>query len=53
VIQNVEDLEAELSRKPFLYLPSLEQGKIPIAEAGVAEDIPTRAPKGSDWTTAE
>ena len=39
-IENVEEFGAELSRKPFFYRPVLEQGKIPIAEAIVAEKIP-------------
>src|ERR1700674_1784257 len=47
MIQNVEEFGAELGRKPFFYRPILEQGKIPIAEARVAEDIPTRRSEGS------
>jgi len=40
VIQNVEDFHAKLSRKPFFYRKVLEEGKIPVAEAIVAEEIP-------------
>ena len=51
-IQNVEEFGTELSGKPFFYRSVLEQGKIPIAEAIVAENIPTgcskRAGGGSD-----
>jgi len=39
VVQDVEDFHAKLSRKPFLYRKVLEQGKIPVAEAIVAEEI--------------
>ena len=40
VIQNVEEFGAELSSKPFFYLPILEQRKIPIAEARIASAEP-------------
>jgi hypothetical protein len=49
VIQNVEEFGAELGRKPLFYRPILEQGKIPIAKAGVAEDIPTLCSEGTEW----
>ena len=47
MIQNVEEFGAELGRKPFFYRPILEQGKIPIAEARIAENIPTRRSKST------
>jgi hypothetical protein len=53
VIQDVEDFHAELSRKPFLYRPVLEQGEIPVPEAIIAEYIPAGGSKRAGWRSDE
>src|SRR4029077_2747675 len=39
MIENVEELGSKLGVKPFLELPILEDGEIPVSEAGVAKHV--------------
>jgi hypothetical protein len=48
VVEQVEELRAELQGYGFMNLSPLDEGNVPVVDAGSTDDVPPRAAEGSE-----